>query len=95
MSETAKLLIDGDWRGASDQGTATVLDPATGKGVGDYAVGTVDDMHAAIDAARRAFRGTDWAHAPKKRAAVLLAFADRLEANKRRLRSWWRSRMES
>ena len=85
MSETAKLLIDGDWRGASDQGTATVLDPATGKGVGDYAVGTVDDMHAAIDAARRAFRGTDWAHAPKKRAAVLLAFADRLEANKEEL----------
>lgn len=85
MADPAQLLIDGRWTGASDGAVATAADPATGEAIGEYAVGTVDDVEAAIAAARRALRTTDWAHAPRMRAQVLLELANRLEAHKGRI----------
>ena len=50
-----KMLIDGQWVGASDVGSFTSFDPATGQ---DWAVipeATADDVNRAVDAADRAF----------------------------------------
>ena len=85
MADMAKLLIDGQWTRASDGGAAVGINPATGGTVGEYAVGSLDDVDAAIAAAKQAFKISSWAHAPRVRAEVLLEFANRLDANKDRI----------
>ena len=45
------LLINGEWRDASDGGTFDVLDPATGKVLATLASATSEDAKAALDAA--------------------------------------------
>ncbi len=80
MTDSAKLLINGKWRASGDGTVESAIDPASGAVVGEYHVGTMEDMHEAIGAARRAFQSSDWAHAPRKRSQLLLDFADRLEA---------------
>ena len=76
MAELAKLLIDGKWVPASDGASAVAVDPARGRSVGAYAVGTIDDMDAAIAAANQTFKAT-----PRVRAKVLLEMAQCLQAN--------------
>lgn len=64
------LLINGEWRDASDGGTYDVLDPATGKVLATLASATSDDAVAALDAADAAQR--EWAlTSPRFRADIL------------------------
>ncbi|GAA5227749.1 NAD-dependent succinate-semialdehyde dehydrogenase [Paeniglutamicibacter antarcticus] len=64
------LLINGQWRDASDGGTFDVLDPATGEKLATLASATSEDAMAALDAAD-AVQGS-WARtAPRERAEIL------------------------
>ena len=64
------LLINGEWRDASDGGTYDVFDPATGKVLATLASATSEDALAALDAADAAQR--QWAlTAPRVRADIL------------------------
>ncbi len=81
MSETQGLhYIDGGWRDDAPNGYADSLNPATGEVIGTAPLGSGALAGLAVEAARGAFETTDWASDPRLRARVLLAFADRLEA---------------
>ena len=72
------LLIDGNWTAANT--TLATLDPATGAENGVVPRASVSDVNAAVAAARAAFPG--WrATTPAKRARILWAIADLIEAN--------------
>ncbi|GAB3620583.1 NAD-dependent succinate-semialdehyde dehydrogenase [Glutamicibacter endophyticus] len=64
------LLINGEWRDASDGGTFDVMDPATGEKLTTLASATSEDAMAALDAADAV--QADWARtAPRERAEIL------------------------
>ncbi|HEY8553777.1 MAG TPA: aldehyde dehydrogenase family protein [Burkholderiales bacterium] len=75
----ANLWIEGRWTAAESGAVAESIDPSTGEVLGRFADAGVADAERAIAAARRAFEVTDWAQAPRLRAQVLLAFAERVE----------------
>ena len=91
MTETPKpvfetrMLIDGKLV-EGRAGTFTNINPATEEVLGEVSDASKDDMHQAIDAARRAFDETDWAtnHALRKRCLEQLQEA--LEAEREELR---------
>ena len=60
LPPAAQQLIDGKLVGASDGSTFPVLDPATGREIGQAPDGTAVDVEAALAAARRAFDESDW-----------------------------------
>jgi succinate-semialdehyde dehydrogenase / glutarate-semialdehyde dehydrogenase len=71
------LHIDGEWLAAGDRRTHTVINPATGAGIGDLPLASAADLDRALDAAQRAYR--TWRATPAeergqvmKRAAGLL-----------------------
>ncbi len=65
-----ELLIGGEWRGGSDDGTLAVEDPATGETICEVANATPDDAQAAIDAAVDA--GPEWAATPPNERGEIL-----------------------
>ena len=76
----AGLLIDGQWVAAARGGTFATLDPATGSETARIASALAPDVDAAVGAARQAFEG--WrTTTPVKRARILWAIADLIEAN--------------
>ncbi|MFI9383446.1 aldehyde dehydrogenase family protein [Kutzneria sp. NPDC052558] len=76
----ARNHIDGQWL---DSATRTdSLSPASGKSLGTYADGGAEEATAAVDAARRTFDTTDWAHDRQRRARVLREMADALESHR-------------
>ncbi|MHA6265167.1 aldehyde dehydrogenase [Arenibacterium sp. CAU 1754] len=78
----AQHLIDGAQCAASDGATLNVISPIDGTRITTMAAGTPDDANAAISAARRAFDDGRWSGlAPKERKAVLLKWADLIEAH--------------
>ena len=87
-SRTAAHWIDGSWLRGEGRATAPCRDPATGEVVAFLPEGGAAEAAAAVEAARRAFEHTAWAHAPRLRAAVLLHFADRLEARAAEVARW-------
>jgi acyl-CoA reductase-like NAD-dependent aldehyde dehydrogenase len=75
--------IDGDWVPSSGE-TFESRDPATGEVVATATASTLDDLSAAIKAARRAFDETGWpSTAGKERAAILLELARLLREESR------------
>lgn len=80
---SAKHWIDGAWVDSPVHGDS--VDPATGKIIGRYAVGGVDEAQQAIAAAKRAFKETDWKDNRALRARVLNAMADLFEARSEEL----------
>lgn len=78
----AAIWINGGWRNANGGERADSVDPATGEVVGQFADAGVADAEAAISAAYKAFHRGDWCSRPRLRSAVLLAYADRLEARR-------------
>lgn len=65
---TAPLFIDGELRAASNGATFDVIDPCDESLVGTAADATIDDIQAAVGAARRAFDETSWAEDRRFRA---------------------------
>lgn len=77
----SRHLIDGVWVAPGSGATADSIDPSNGSVVGRFADGGKIEAAAAIDAARNAFDTLDWAQSPRLRQAVMLQWADRLEAD--------------
>jgi acyl-CoA reductase-like NAD-dependent aldehyde dehydrogenase len=72
---TTKHFIAGDWR-AGEGPTMTDLNPATGKTLAEFPVGTAEEVDAAVRAARDAFEG-GWRDAtPTVRRRLLLKLAE-------------------
>jgi betaine-aldehyde dehydrogenase len=74
----ARHWIDGRWRDSIDHRDS--FNPATGERIGSYAFGKEDEAAAAVAAAVRAFRETDWRASRDLRARVLHEMAARFEA---------------
>ena len=55
LARPARMLINGQWRPASDGATLDSVDPATGRAIGKFPAGTAADADEAVRAARRAF----------------------------------------
>lgn len=72
--------IDGEWVNANK--TTDSFDPATGQRIGTYADASREDAAAAIAAAVRTFRDSDWKENRQLRARVLNQIADRFEARR-------------
>ena len=70
-------LVDGQ------AGTFTNINPATEESLGEVADASKEDMHRAIDAARRAFDETDWSTNHKLRQRCLLQLHDAIESLQR------------
>jgi betaine-aldehyde dehydrogenase len=70
--------IGGAWVGSAR--THDSIDPATGQVIGTYADADQQTGQAAIDAASRAFTGTQWRLDPMLRATALSHLADAYEA---------------
>ena len=81
LKETYGLLINNEWRPASDGATYAAYSPATGELLAHCAEATKEDVDAAVDAATVAFE--TWKKTtPIERADYLLKIADALEAKK-------------
>jgi len=88
--QIARHYIDGEWLGSvsGSETLAPSYNPATTEVAAQFADGSKAEAEAAIAAAVRAFEGTAWKNSAKLRAEVLLAFADRLEAQKETIADW-------
>ena len=80
-----KMMIDGKLVDGQ-AGTFTNINPATEETLGEVADASKEDMHRAIDAARRAFDETDWSTNRELRKRCLLQLHDAIEAEKEELR---------
>src|SRR3954451_7813999 len=81
MTEHIPHWIDGARREASSGRTASVTDPATGQVTGEVALAGVDEVDAAVAAARAAFPA--WRDTSLTvRSQVLFAFRELLNARK-------------
>ena len=80
-----KMMIDGKLVDGQ-AGTFTNINPATEESLGEVADASKEDMHRAIDAARRAFDETDWSTNKELRKRCLLQLHDAIEAEKEELR---------
>lgn len=77
-----RAYVDGAYVDASDGATFDNVNPATGTVLNAVAACTEHDVDAAVRAARRSFDEGTWSRiAPADRKAVLLRFADLIEAN--------------
>lgn len=77
-----------NWVGGEWMDSDTIrgsINPATYEVIGTYAEGGVETAEAAIAAAKRAMRETDWVHDRKLRARVLDDLADAFERNRSEL----------
>jgi aldehyde dehydrogenase (NAD+) len=73
-----QLVINGEWRDASDGATMPVINPATEEVIALVAAATRDDVDAAVAAARAAFEGP-WGQMPaRERGRLLWKLAERL-----------------
>jgi aldehyde dehydrogenase (NAD+) len=81
-----RMLLDGKLVEAATGKTFGNVNPATEEVLGFVADGSADEMHRAIDAARRAFDETDWATNRAFRKQCLEQLQEALEAEQEELR---------
>lgn len=79
-SNPALNWVGGEWLGSDT--VRESINPATYEVIGTYAEGGVETAKAAIAAATRAMRESDWVHDRKLRARVLDKLADAFERNR-------------
>ena len=81
MAEVKKMFIDGEWVLSSSGDSYTLINPATGEPLAEVTKATREDTQRAIAAAKRAFYEDGWCDVePLKRAELMNAFADEMEA---------------
>jgi acyl-CoA reductase-like NAD-dependent aldehyde dehydrogenase len=78
MTSPVQPWIGGHWHVGSAPAVPSI-DPSSGEVLGEFIDADVGIAQAAIESARHAFVFSEWAHAPRLRASVLLEFADRVE----------------
>jgi aldehyde dehydrogenase (NAD+) len=83
----ARQLIDGTLVAASDDASYPILNPATGREIGNAPDGTAEDVEAAITAARRAFDATDWSTDTELRVRCLRQLHQALVDNAETMRA--------
>jgi len=81
----ARLYINGEMRNASDGKTYGNICPWTGAVIGESADASIDDVNAAIAAARSAFDDTDWSRNHWLRFELVKKFRDALYASRDKL----------
>ncbi len=74
-------LIAGERADAADGRTFTTIDPSTGAAIADVAQGGAADVDRAVQAAREALQGKWGTLLPSRRAALMQALADQVEAH--------------
>jgi len=86
LAAPKKMLIGADWVDAADGGLLEVRNPANGEVFAQVPAGKAADIDRAVRAARAAFEGGPWpAMSPVQRERLLLALADKVEANAQEL----------
>lgn len=81
MAEVKKMFIDGEWVLSSSGDSYTLINPATGEPLAEVTKATREDTQRAIAVAKRAFYEDGWCDVePLKRAELMNAFADEMEA---------------
>lgn len=86
LAGDGRMLIGGELQGTASGAVFDVVHPANEQVVGQAVDGTVDDMARAVEAARRAFDGTDWPRDVEFRHHCLTQLHAALENNTERLR---------
>jgi len=82
IATSRKLYIDGQWVPAASGKTFSTIDPATEQVICEVAAGDREDVDRAAKAAHKAFSEGPWSRMiPAAREAVLLKWADLVEAN--------------
>jgi aldehyde dehydrogenase (NAD+)/betaine-aldehyde dehydrogenase len=78
--ESNKIFVDGGWRPSRSRERVLAIDPATETTIGWATDGNAEDIDVAVQSARAAFDGAEWAKTtPAQRAQYLRRMADRLE----------------
>jgi phenylacetaldehyde dehydrogenase len=86
FSSSKRNLIGKDWVPAGSGREAQVHDPSTGGVLMTTPLSGADDVHKAVQAARRAFDQGPWTKmTPYERARIMLKIADLIEANQEEL----------
>ena len=80
-----KMMIDGKLV-EGQAGTFTNINPATEESLGEVSDASKEDMHRAIDAARRAFDDTDWSRNTELRVRCVRQLRDAMQAHTEELR---------
>ncbi|WP_328873367.1 aldehyde dehydrogenase family protein [Streptomyces sp. NBC_00287] len=84
--EQRTIHVDGEWREAISGATRDIIDPAVARPFAVVAEGDEKDTDLAVEAARRAFRESDWPRTPvAERAALLRRVADLLVRDREEL----------
>jgi phenylacetaldehyde dehydrogenase len=82
ISKPKQLFIDGRWVDAASGKTFSTIDPASEQVICEVAEGDREDVDRAAKAAHRAFYEGEWSRMiPAVREALLLKWADLVEAN--------------
>lgn len=77
-----QAYIDGEFVDAAESATFDNISPASGAVLNKVAAGSAEDIDKAVAAARRSFEEGSWSRiAPAERKAVLLRFADLIQAH--------------
>lgn len=80
------LFIGGQWLPSKSKNTFTTFDPGAGEALAQVYNAESEDVDAAVQAARQAFRKSGWARMkPNERAVYLHRLADLVEAHKETL----------
>ena len=83
ITQTAPHYIQGEWINEGD--TAEVTNPANGECIGHYHMGSESLVARATTAAQAAFEQTDWANNHRRRASILLQFANQMKSMREEL----------
>jgi acyl-CoA reductase-like NAD-dependent aldehyde dehydrogenase len=75
VAATGRLYIGGSWREAAAGARTDVLNPATGQVIATVAAGGVEDIDAAVSAARAAFESGVWSRLSGRARSRVLARA--------------------
>jgi phenylacetaldehyde dehydrogenase len=86
ISRPRKMLIDGRWVGAASGGTIPVFDPSSGLELTTVPNGGIEEVDAAVDAAKVAFESGSWpALQPADRERLLWRLSDLIEQHAQEL----------
>lgn len=86
LQQPAPMWIAGQPCQARSKKTETLIDPATGRAIASTAVGGVDEIDAAVQAARKAFSQRSWRNLPPaERTRLLWRLAELIQADSNEL----------
>jgi acyl-CoA reductase-like NAD-dependent aldehyde dehydrogenase len=85
VTQTYSMYIGGAWVPAASGETLESVEPYTGEVWATFPKGDARDVDAAVSAAHAVVKDGGWARNPKRRARLLTALADRIEAEAEQL----------